>query len=145
MYSLNKAQLIGNLTRDPEVRQTPNGQMVATIGVATNRAWKDQSGNRQEATEFHNLVAWGRLAEVCGQYLKKGMKAFFEGRLQTRSWDDESGKKNYRTEIVIEEMIMLSGKSDGMNMGSSASAPRAIKEENFVQNEEKIRVEDLPF
>jgi single-strand DNA-binding protein len=160
MYSLNKAQIIGNLTRDPEVRQTNSGQMVATIGVATNRVWKDQQGNRQEQPEYHNVVVWGRLAEICGQYLKKGSKVYFEGRLQTRSWEDESGKKNYRTEIVAEDMIMLTGKGDFSEAASSASEPRAIKEDappeasakgeapnktDEVPEGEKISVEDLPF
>jgi single-strand DNA-binding protein len=152
MYSLNKAQLIGNITRDPEIRQTPNGQMVGTIGIATNRTWKDTQGNKQDATEFHNVVVWGRLAEICGQYLKKGTKVYFEGRLQTRSWDDESGKKNYRTEIVAENMIMLSGKGDAGGDMSSATSPRAVRNEKASQTadepeyaEEKISVEDLPF
>ncbi|HEC21004.1 MAG TPA: single-stranded DNA-binding protein, partial [Candidatus Peregrinibacteria bacterium] len=104
MYSLNRAQIIGNLTRDPEVRQTPNGQSVTTLGVATNRAWKDPEGNQKEAVEFHNIVAWGKLAEICGQYLRKGVKVYFEGRLQTRNWENESGVKQYRTEIVAENM-----------------------------------------
>jgi single-strand DNA-binding protein len=158
MYSLNKAQIIGNLTRDPEVRQTGNGQMVANLGVATNRVWKDQQGNKQEQVEFHNLVVWGRLAEICGQYLKKGQKVYFEGRLQTRTWDDENGKKNYKTEIVAEDMIMLSSKGDGGgDFASAASAPRAVKEdaqpadpadpagEAAPAGDEKISVEDLPF
>ncbi|MDP3975448.1 MAG: single-stranded DNA-binding protein [bacterium] len=146
MYSLNKVQLIGNLTRDPEVRQIPSGQMVCTVGVATNRAWKDQSsGEKKEATEFHNVVCWGRLAEIAGQYVKKGTKVYFEGRLQTRTWDGEDGKKNYRTEIVAENMIILTPKgaggqdfSGGINR-SASSAP--IKD----FEEEKISVEDLPF
>lgn len=147
MYSLNKAQIIGNLTRDPEVRQTGSGQTVASIGVATNRTWKDANGNRQEQVEFHNIVAWGKLAEICGQYLKKGTKVYFEGRLQTRTWDDESGKKNYKTEIVAEDMIMLTSKGGEGMMESSSPAPRAVKEDAPAPNmeEEKISVEDLPF
>ena len=153
MYSLNKVQLIGNLTRDPEVRQIPSGQMVCTVGVATNRTWKDQSGQKQDATEFHNLVCWGKLAEIAGQYLKKGTKVYFEGRLQTRSWDDDSGKKNYKTEIVAENMIILTpkgqvegGQSFGGGIQESASAPAG---DSFsaapVPEGEKIAVEDLPF
>lgn len=152
--SLNKAQVIGNLTRDPEVRQTPSGQSVATIGVATNRKWKDANGQPQEEVEFHTVVAWGRLAEICGQYLKKGSKVFFEGRLRTRTWDDPDGKKNYRTEIVAEEMVMLdskggSGGGDYAPMAAAAAAPAAAMGAASVQSappmEEEIKIDDLPF
>ncbi len=104
--NLNKVYVIGRLTRDPEVRSTPSGQQVATIGLATSRVWNDQATQqKREATEFHTIVAWGRLAEICGQYLKKGGLAMFEGRLQTRSWDDKTtGAKRYMTEIVAESM-----------------------------------------
>ena len=105
MNSLNKVQIIGNLTRDPEFKQLDTGNTVANIGVATSRKFKDE-----EKTEFHNVVVWGKLAEICHYYLKKGKKVYFEGRLETRSWEDDSGKKNYRTEIIAEEMIMLSPK-----------------------------------
>ena len=108
--NLNKAMIIGNITRDPEVRKTPNGQTVASFGVATNRRWTDQAGQKQEQVEYHNIVAWRRLAEIVGQYLKKGSKVYIEGRIQTRSWDDQSGTKRYKTEIVVENMIMLDKK-----------------------------------
>lgn len=108
---LNKAMLIGNITRDPELRSTPSGQSVANFSVATNRVWKDSnSGERRESAEFHNIVAWGRLAEICGQYLRKGSKIFVEGRLQTRSWQGQDGNKRYITEVVMENMIMLDRK-----------------------------------
>ena len=107
MNFLNKAQVIGNLTRDPELKTTKTGQSVVTVGVATNRRWKDSSGNFHEDVEFHTIVCWGRLAEIVGKYLKKGSKAYFEGRLQTRNWEDDSGSKYYRTEIVANEMILL--------------------------------------
>lgn len=149
MYSLNKVQLIGNLTRDPEVRQIPSGQMVCTIGIATNRTWKDQSGQKQDQTEFHNIVCWGRLAEIAGQYLHKGTKVYFEGRLQTRSWENDAGAKQYRTEIVAENMIILSPKGSGgadqeFSGGISASRSTGGMDE-FMPQEEKISVEDLPF
>ena len=104
--NLNKVYLIGRLTHDPEVRSTPSGQQVATVKLATSRVWNDQATQqKREATEFHTIVAWGRLAEICGQYLKKGGLAMFEGRLQTRSWDDKTtGAKRYATEIVAESM-----------------------------------------
>ncbi|MCC6934584.1 MAG: single-stranded DNA-binding protein [Candidatus Yanofskybacteria bacterium] len=104
--NLNKVFLIGRLTRDPEVRSTPSGQQVATIGLATSRVWNDQATRqKRESTEFHTIIAWGRLAEICAQYLKKGSLALFEGRLQTRTWEDKtSGQKRYATEIVAESM-----------------------------------------
>lgn len=108
--SLNRAQLIGNLTRDPELRQIPGGSTVASFGIATNFSWTDQGGQRQEKVEFHNIVAWRKLAEICGQYLKKGSKVYIEGRIQTRDWEGEDGVKRYRTEIVAENMIMLDRK-----------------------------------
>ncbi|MGE3278471.1 MAG: single-stranded DNA-binding protein [Candidatus Altimarinota bacterium] len=149
MYSLNKVQLIGNLTRDPEVRQIPSGQMVCTIGIATNRTWKDQNGQKQDQTEFHNVVCWGRLAEIAGQYLHKGTKVYFEGRLQTRSWENDSGVKQYRTEIVAENMIILSPKGSGGGdqefSGGISSSRSSAPADDFMPQEEKISVEDLPF
>ena len=105
---LNKVFLVGNLGRDPEVRSTPSGQPVASFSVATSRKWRDRDGNRQEQTEWHNVVCWGKQAEIAGQYLQKGKQVFIEGRLQTRSWDDKnSGEKRYRTEIICENFQML--------------------------------------
>lgn len=122
--NLNKVYLIGRLTHDPEVRSTPSGQQVATVKLATSRVWNDQATQqKREATEFHTIVAWGRLAEICGQYLKKGGLAMFEGRLQTRSWDDKtSGAKRYSTEIVAESMQLGPRTA---NTPYSASAPVA--------------------
>jgi len=142
MYALNKVQLIGNLTRDPEIRQTPSGQAVCNVGLATNRAWTDQNGERKEQTEFHDIVCWGKLAEIVGQYLAKGRKAYFEGRLQTRSWENEAGEKRYKTEIVAENMIMLSGRD-----GATGAAPMASSEAEASQEapSEEVKVEDLPF
>jgi len=108
--SLNKVILIGNLTRDVELRYTPQGTAVASFGVATNRQWK-VADQVKEATEFHNIVAWNKLAELCGQMLVKGSRVYVEGRLQTRDWVDQAGAKRYRTEIIIDEMIVLGGKS----------------------------------
>ena len=100
MLSLNRAQIIGNLTRDPELRYTPNGQAVASFAVATNRVYADASGGKKESVEFHDVVTWGKLAEICNQILSKGRKVYIEGRLQTRDWEAEDGTKRYRTEIV---------------------------------------------
>lgn len=151
--SLNRAQIIGNLTRDPEVRQTPNGQTVATLGVATNRRWKDSSGQTQEETEFHNVVAWGRLAEICQQYLHKGSKVYFDGRLKTRTWEDPEGKKNYKTEIVAENMIMLDskGSTSSAPMAAAAAAPAAASAASSEpaaagkDQGEEVQIDDLPF
>jgi single-strand DNA-binding protein len=121
---VNKVILVGNLGRDPEVRSTPSGQPVATFSLATNRRWKDQSGNRQEQTEWHNIVCWGRQAEVAGQYLTKGKQIYVEGRLQTRSWDDkQSGEKKYRTEVICENFQMLGtrGEFDGGGRADSGA------------------------
>ena len=115
---LNKVMIIGRLTRDPEMRSTGNGTNVVSIGVATSFQWTDQSGQKKEQTEFHNVTAWRKLAEIMNQYLKKGSQVYIEGRLQTRSWEGQDGKKNYRTEIVADNMIML-----GRPGGSSGSAP----------------------
>src|SRR3989338_690208 len=106
--NLNKVLLIGNLTRDPEVRTTPGGQAVASFGMATNRIWNNQqTGQREQRTEFHNIVCWRRLAEIAGQYLKKGGSVYIEGRIETRSWDDpKTGEKRYRTEIIAENLQM---------------------------------------
>lgn len=113
--SLNKVQLIGNLTRDPDLRYTPAGTAVCTIGLATNRQWVTESGEKKEDAEFHRLVAWGKLAEICSQFLKKGRKIYAEGRLQTRNWTAQDGGARTTTEIVISEMIILdSSRRDGV-------------------------------
>lgn len=124
-FSLNRTQIVGNLTRDPEMRVTPNGQSVCNFGVATNRRWRDKDGNQQEATEFHNVVAWGKLAEFSSQFLHKGNKVYVEGRLQTRSWEGQDGAKRNRTEIVMENFIPLTPKSMAT---SEATAEPAIEE-----------------
>lgn len=105
--SLNKVQLIGNLTRDPELRYTPQGTAVCTLGLATNRSWTTESGEKREETEFHRIVAWNKLAELCSQLLFKGRKVYVEGRLQTRTWTAQDGSQRQATEVVIEEMIIL--------------------------------------
>ena len=149
---LNKAMLIGRVTQDPELRNTPNGASVTNFGLATNLVWTDQSGQRQEKVEFHNIVAWRKLAEICGQYLRKGSKIYIEGRLETQSWDDQSGNKKYRTEIVADNMIMLDRKSEANSGGNNFNEPNAPREEPPTQTsnknsggEEEINVEDIPF
>ena len=111
---INKAIIVGNLGRDPEVRYTANGNAIANIAVATTESWKDkQSGERQEKTEWHRVVFFGRLAEIAGEYLKKGAQVYIEGRLQTRKWEDKSGQERYTTEIVASEMQMLGSRGGG--------------------------------
>lgn len=107
MASLNRVMIIGNLTRDPEMRTTSTGKSVVSVGVATNFSWVGADGQKQEKAEFHNVVVWGKLAEICNQYLRKGRKVYFDGRLQTRDWQGQDGVKRYRTEIIAENMIML--------------------------------------
>jgi single-strand DNA-binding protein len=119
---LNKVMIIGRLTRDPEMRSTGTGTNVVSFSVATSFNWTDQSGQKKEQTEFHNVVAWRKLAEIVNQYLKKGSQVYIEGRLQTRSWEGQDGKKNYRTEIVADNMIMLGRPGAGSGSGSG-SAP----------------------
>ena len=126
---LNKVMIIGRLGRDPEMRYTPNGRPVTAFSVAVNRSWTAGDGDKREETEWFNVVAWGNLAEICKQHLRKGQTVYVEGRLQTRGWDDPDGKKHYRTEIVANEMIMLSDKRDSGDepFGEVASA----EEEEF--------------
>jgi single-strand DNA-binding protein len=110
---VNKVILLGNLGADPEVRFTPGGQAVANFRVATNESWTDKQGQKQERTEWHRIVVWGKLAELCGEYLKKGRQAYVEGRLQTREWNDKEGKKNYTTEVVAQTVQFLGGRAEG--------------------------------
>lgn len=162
--NLNKVQLIGRLTRDPEIRTTPSGQTVTTVGLATNRTWNDKAGQKQEKSEFHNIVIWGRLAEIAGQYLTKGQEAYFEGRLETRSYTGKDGVEKRTTEIVAENMQMGSRAqgSQGprpapMAMGAAAAstsrpAPQQqapVAEEiptiNLDEEQDEVRLEDVPF
>lgn len=142
MNSLNKAQIIGNLTRDPELKQTANGQSVCTVGVATNRYWTDSTGNKKDEAEYHNVVCWGKLAEICAEYLQKGLKVFFEGRLQTRSWEDEGGIKHYRTEIVAQDMIILTPKGEKT---FSADENEPTSAASSTEKTPETAPEDLPF
>src|SRR3989344_4776730 len=110
--SLNRATLIGNLTRDPELKYTPQGTAVCTFSVATNRQWKTESGEQKDDAEFHRIVAWDKLAEICGQMLTKGNRVFVEGRIQTRKWEGQDGQTRYTTEIVISDMLLLDKKGE---------------------------------
>ena len=112
MRSVNKVILVGNLTRDPEMKTTTSGQSITTFGLATNRQWMTSGSERRSSAEFHECVAWARLAEICKQYLRKGMLVYVEGYLKTRSWDMEDGTKRFRTEVVLQDMIMLEKRGD---------------------------------
>ena len=138
--NLNKAFIIGRLTRDPEIKTTPNGHNVATFSLATNRFWKNQQGERQEFTEYHNIVAWGKLADIAGQYLKKGGLLMIEGRLQTRSWEGQDGVKRYRTEIVAESMQMgpRAGAGTGSEQADSQTPPSTEENLPTIQQDEPI-------
>ena len=144
MY-INKAIIYGNLTRDPEIKALPSGIKVCSFSVATNRVWKDKDGNKQEGTDYHNIVTFARLAELVAQYLKKGSGVFVEGRMQTRSWEDKgTGEKKYRTEIVA-DTVQFGPKGGGGGKGAlkgdePAEAPAAIE-----YPEEEINPDDIPF
>ncbi|MDO8513795.1 MAG: single-stranded DNA-binding protein [bacterium] len=171
MFSLNRATVIGNLTRDPELRYTPNGQAVASFAIATNRRWKNQSGEMQDEVQYHEIVAWGKLGEIANQTLAKGKKAYIEGRIQTRSWEGPDGAKRNKTEIVAENLIALSprdnfgqtgdsdflseaqesppetkkpGKTDSSPSGSKSTAKKDSDEDSLDDNSE-IKLEDIPF
>ncbi|PIS05195.1 MAG: single-stranded DNA-binding protein [Candidatus Buchananbacteria bacterium CG10_big_fil_rev_8_21_14_0_10_42_9] len=151
---LNKVMLIGRLTRDPEARSTPSGQSVCSFSVATSRNWTDQQGQKQEKTEFHNIVAWGKLADICSQYLNKGKQVYIEGRLQTRDWEGQDGVKRYRTEVIMDNMIMLGSKGSGGGAPSGPSTPiitedvptgKSDTDKGKKGGDDEINVEDIPF
>ncbi|NUM25969.1 MAG: single-stranded DNA-binding protein [Candidatus Buchananbacteria bacterium] len=145
--NLNKAMIIGNLTRDPETRTTPSGQTVCSFSVATNLVWTDANGEKQKRAEYHNIVAWRKLGEICSQYLKKGNKVYIEGRLQTRDWEGQDGVKRYRTEIIADNMIMLDTK--GTTSGFGGPSDQGSGSNDFSQpeptSEDEIQVENIPF
>lgn len=141
--SLNRVQLIGNLTRDPELRYTPTGAAVCTIGLATNRSWTTDTGEKKEETEFHRLVAWNKLAELCSQLLSKGRKAYFEGRIAYRKYTDKNGVEQNVAEIVIDDMLILDSRREGGYEESSAPRPAAPKPTPTQQAKPKAEAEDV--
>lgn len=147
--SLNRAQLIGNLTADPEMRSTTTGQNVCSFSIATNRVWKNAQGEKQEQADYHNIVAWGRLAELCSQFLGKGRKVFVEGRLQTRDWEGQDGVKRYRTEIVADNLVFLDRPRDGAGSQGGApryeAAPQSLADDPGMSADNEIKLEDIPF
>lgn len=154
--SLNKVQLIGNLTRDPELRYTPNGNAVVTFSLATNRYWTTDSGEKREEVDFHRIVAWNKLAELCSQFLVKGRKVYVEGRLSTRSWTAQDGQQKSTTEVVIDDMILLDNKGNAVGTEASEEhAPAAKPAEHKTEkkeeptrekaSEEEVMPDDIPF
>lgn len=143
MKSLNRIMLIGNLGRDPEVRYAGGGTAVCNFTLATNESWKDRDGNSQERTEWHKIVAWGKLGEICGEFLAKGKAVYIEGRTQTREWEDRDGQKRKTTEVVAHQMIMLAGDSreNGGEPGVTADDARAV----FEDQPETDPADDVPF
>lgn len=140
--SLNKVTLIGNLTRDPELRYTPTGAAVCTIGLATNRTWVTDSGEKKEETEFHRVVAWNKLAELCSQLLSKGRKVYVEGRLRTSNWQTQDGTQRTSTEIVIEDMIVLDSRRAGSDEGGTEESHAPVAQEVSVKPVKKVKKEE---
>lgn len=145
---LNRAIIAGNLTRDPEIRSLPSGAKVCNFSIATNRVWKDKDGAQQKSTDFHNIVVFGRQAETSAQYLKKGQQVLVEGRIQTRSWEDQKGEKKYRTEIIADRVqfgarASGSAPADSDNMEPDQSDTGGDEEINYP--EEEVDPEDIPF
>jgi single-strand DNA-binding protein len=157
--SLNKVLLIGNLTRDPEVRYTATNTAVASFGIATNKTWKDANGEVKESTEFHNLVAWGKMAEICQQLLVKGMLVYIEGSLTTRSWEDDQGVTHYKTEVRVNDMILLNNKGKSASAVAESGNPvvdtvtveevgkdaKSNGSDAQVKDEDPLAEDDLPF
>ena len=149
---VNKVILIGNLGADPELRYTPSGQPVANFRIATSESWVDKQGQKQERTEWHRIVAWGKLAELCGEYLAKGRQVFIEGKLQTRQWDDRDGNKRYTTEVQAREITFLGGRGEGATAGSARRPQQAANsnepgaaDEGFDYGPPPMPDDDVPF
>ncbi|MEA3273557.1 MAG: single-stranded DNA-binding protein [Patescibacteria group bacterium] len=157
--NVNKAIIVGRLTKDPEARTTPNGKAVTSLSVATSQNWKDQSGNKQEKTEFHDVVLWGKVAEISAQYLVKGQEVYLEGKIETRNWEGKDGVKKYKTEIVLSGMdgkMQMGSKPRGASNGPSESAnqtnsgagsnsSKEASKEGEANKDEEIKIEDIPF
>lgn len=144
--SLNKVMLLGRLGADPEIKYIPSGQAVSNFNLATSYGWKDESGNLQTRTDWHRIVVWGKMAETCHEYLKRGSKIYMEGTLQTRQYEDKDGQKRYITEVRMTDMIMLDSKGSGEGYNRSAAAPEHPGNDIDAPATEKTSVDDdLPF
>jgi len=146
---LNKVMIIGRLSKDVELKMTSGNKQVASFSVATSSTWKDTNGNKQSKTEFHNIIAWGKLAEICGQFLKKGVLVYIEGRIQTRNWQDQNGNNKNKTEIIADNMIMLESKKfDNNNNNNNNNSFYNFVNNNNSNNTEDIndiKIEEIPF
>ncbi len=146
---LNKVMLIGRLTKNPELRTTPNGQSVTTFSLATNRYFTDGAGAKQERSEFHTIVAWGKLAEICNQYLAKGRRAYIEGRMQTRDWVAQDGTRRYTTEVIAENMIILDSAQGGggrsAEYGAAGAATGSSVAPDAAPDDDERTLETIPF
>jgi len=147
MASLNKVMLIGNLGKDPEIRYTTDGTPVAHFSLATSESWTDKSGVRQERTEWHNIVAWNKLADLCKRFLAKGRQVYIEGRIQSREWDDRDGNKRRTTEIVANQMVLLGARSQGSEAGgvTQQASQRGTPEMDSGFGGPEITDDDIPF
>jgi single-strand DNA-binding protein len=143
--SLNKAQLIGNLGADPEVRSTTSGTRVATLSIATSRRWNDRQGQQQEKTEWHRVVCWDKLAEICERFLKRGDRVYVEGSIEYRQWEGQDGQTKYTTEIRARELIMLGGRDGGAEAPRARSSTAASGDFSEFSNESLAGEDDLPF
>jgi single-strand DNA-binding protein len=153
--SLNRVQLIGNLTRDPELRYTPAGTAVVSFSIATNRTRRTDTGETKDEADFHRVVAWDKLAEICGKFLKKGRKCYVEGRLQTRKWENKEGVTQYTTEVVISDMILLDRSGEGTGMGNEDAGDDIPADFDAVADETSVKAQpqqaaeasddDIPF
>ena len=143
--SLNRAQIIGNITRDIELRKTQAGKEVCSFSIATNRSWKNKEGEKQEEVQFHNIVAWGKLAEIIAQYMSKGQKIYIDGRLQTREYETKNGETRRTTEIVAENMIMLGSKGDGGGTTKHDDMGGIETTKTEEERASEIKLEDIPF
>jgi len=143
MMGVNRVTLLGNLGADPETKKTAGGQSITLFNLATSNSWTNREGQRQEHTEWHRIVVWGKLAETCAEYLAKGRKVYVDGRLQTRSWEDDKNQKRYTTEIVAREVLFLNSKSE--NMASSSPGASAINEPPFGEENKPSAEDSIPF
>lgn len=147
--NVNKVLLVGRLVENPEVRTTPSGQSVCTLRMATNRTWTDKQGSRQTDAEYHSVVLWGKMADIASRYLQKGSITYIEGRIQTRSWQDQSGVKKYRTEIIAEN-LQLGPKGEGSSHSPSSQQKEERQESSgedipIIEEDEEIDIKDIPF
>lgn len=141
--NVNKAILVGRITNDLEMKTTQTGKEVLSFGLATNRTWKDQSGTKQESTNYHNIVAWGKTAQTIAQYCSKGQELYVEGRSETRSWEDDNGKKQYRTEVVVDQFQFGSSPKESSN--ETQNKGNSVDESKIDYPEEEINPDDIPF